>query len=44
MPKVGKRRFPYTPGGKRSAEKYRKTVAQNAIAKRNKKKKVTRSA
>ena len=34
MPKVGKKRFPYTPGGKRAAEKYRRTVAQNAIAKK----------
>jgi|ETNmetMinimDraft_1059919.scaffolds.fasta_scaffold06030_2 hypothetical protein len=45
MPKVGKKRFPYTPGGKRAAEKYRKTVAAaNGVKKKKVKKKPTRYA
>ena len=44
MPTVGKRRFPYTPGGKRAAERHRKTIIQNAVAKKKKKKTPIRKA
>ena len=41
MPKVGKKKFPYTPAGKTAASRYKKTIvaaAKKARAKASKKK------